>query len=494
MKNNFKKIIASTYLFAILFGLFLPFNYSFGQSPSNRLVISAEKLNIKAEESVLISAKTYNLGNKLVIFKISPNQGLSIGSCTTGEVGSDYISSCQTTLKTTKDANGTFIITASTNYNGTLNSANKIELKIEKGLTTIVCKEPQILNEKKDACITPPVTTPPNTLPGGNNAGTSSTAKDTDVIYEPLAPLPGDGGVLQKEINTQEDCAFGKYLNIIIKLIIGISAVLAMVMITMGGIEYMTSELVSEKSAGKDTIQNAILGLLIALGSYLILNTINPQLLNVCLDKLPTAEITIIENFEASGALTFDGTPIKVNFNKEAYPSAKIAEQKTGVSKSLILAIFAQETNNGANTGGCNYTNANMSPGELIALKEITSDWATVKMSCSGGGSSHGGAIGLTQFLPSTWKQFRGEAEKLLGHRPNAWNIGDALMMTALKLKSNNGIKDPEGAACKYFGSCNVTISCGNNKKGTYGQCVMGKKLSIEQQISDAIKKGEITP
>jgi hypothetical protein len=79
-----------------------------------------------------------------------------------------------------------------------------------------------------------------------------------------------------------------------IKIVIGFGAVLAMVMIVMGGIEYMTDELISGKEAGKERIRNAILGLLLALGAYLILNTINPQLLSACLDKLPQAEITIL--------------------------------------------------------------------------------------------------------------------------------------------------------------------------------------------------------
>jgi hypothetical protein len=55
-----------------------------------------------------------------------------------------------------------------------------------------------------------------------------------------------------------------------------------------------------------------------------------------------------------------------------------------------------------------------------------------------------------------------------------------------------------EAAACKYFGSCNdkngkpLTVSCGNGITGTYGYCIMGKKKSIQQQIDDSIKKGEI--
>jgi len=83
-------------------------------------------------------------------------------------------------------------------------------------------------------------------------------------------------------------------MNILIKILIGIGAVLAMIMIVKGGLEYMASSLPSGKEAGRGTITNAILGLLIALGSYLLLYTVNPNLLNLCLDQqLPQVEITI---------------------------------------------------------------------------------------------------------------------------------------------------------------------------------------------------------
>ncbi|MEK9182633.1 MAG: NlpC/P60 family protein [Patescibacteria group bacterium] len=105
--------------------------------------------------------------------------------------------------------------------------------------------------------------------------------------YYPLAPLPGLGNRPDKGIDTTEtdstgekSVALGAYLNTMIKIIIGIAAILSVVMIVIGGIEYMTSELVSSKEAGKETIKNALFGLLVALGAYALLNTINPDLLN----------------------------------------------------------------------------------------------------------------------------------------------------------------------------------------------------------------------
>ncbi len=61
--------------------------------------------------------------------------------------------------------------------------------------------------------------------------------------------------------------------------IIGITGILAVVMIVICGIRLMTSASASGKSEAKSCITNAIFGVLIALGGWLLLNTVNPQLL-----------------------------------------------------------------------------------------------------------------------------------------------------------------------------------------------------------------------
>jgi hypothetical protein len=95
------------------------------------------------------------------------------------------------------------------------------------------------------------------------------------INYTPLAPLPGFTSIDVTDVN-----GLSIYLNTMIALFIGICAVLAVIMIVLGGIQYATSELISSKEAGKERIRNALFGLLLALGSWLILNTINPDLLN----------------------------------------------------------------------------------------------------------------------------------------------------------------------------------------------------------------------
>lgn len=270
MKTSiFKKTITLTYLTIFLFGIFAPFNQSFAQTSRN-LSITSSKPSPNAGENVIITARaTANNGRdgKQVQFSYSPiTDGVAFypnNTCTETLVpDSGNIYGCTINFSSAKA--GTFTLTAT---DGSL---------ISNPLTLLI---------------------------GG---GTPSVP--TDTTYTPLAPLPGEVDINGKviiqtdpgctkdasgKVTCTNPCPFGNYLNIMIKVIIGMAAVLAMVMITIGGIEYMTSELVSGKENGKETITNAILGLLIALGAYLILNTINPQLLNACLDKLPQATITI---------------------------------------------------------------------------------------------------------------------------------------------------------------------------------------------------------
>ncbi len=121
-------------------------------------------------------------------------------------------------------------------------------------------------------------------------AGTADTTK-----YQLLAPLPDntsqDGTM--SSFDPTGDNKIGGYLNLMIKLFIGICAVLSVIMIVIGGIEYMTSELPGLKSAGKERIIHAIFGLILALGAWTLLYTINPDLLKSDLGSLntPPAEV-----------------------------------------------------------------------------------------------------------------------------------------------------------------------------------------------------------
>jgi hypothetical protein len=100
-------------------------------------------------------------------------------------------------------------------------------------------------------------------------------AADPAPTYTPLAPIKTPGG---GEVPTND---FPAYLQAMYKIGIGACFVLGVIMFTWAGIEYIISESMNTKGDAKKRITAALIGLAIALLSYLLLYTINPNLLKI---------------------------------------------------------------------------------------------------------------------------------------------------------------------------------------------------------------------
>ena len=96
------------------------------------------------------------------------------------------------------------------------------------------------------------------------------------------------------------------YIEGLFTLIIGIAGVLAVVKIIFGGIQYMSTEAIGGKSDARGTIENALWGLLLAISAWLILFTINPDLVNLDL-KIPVQEIKSPTTIPGSGQIPGTG-------------------------------------------------------------------------------------------------------------------------------------------------------------------------------------------
>lgn len=94
-------------------------------------------------------------------------------------------------------------------------------------------------------------------------------------IYTPIAPLNSS------QTNIDVTKGVGDYFNTIINTLIILMSTLAVIMIVIGGIRYMATAIAGEKASAKNQIVNSLLGLVLMLSSYIILNTINPNLVNL---------------------------------------------------------------------------------------------------------------------------------------------------------------------------------------------------------------------
>ncbi|MFA6227392.1 MAG: pilin [Candidatus Paceibacterota bacterium] len=98
--------------------------------------------------------------------------------------------------------------------------------------------------------------------------------------YTPLEPSAFSQlgvGLVDGKIQTSN---LSNFLRDIFNFGIAIAVVLSVVMISWGGILYMTTDSWSGKEDGKEKIENALYGLALALVSWLILYTINPALVD----------------------------------------------------------------------------------------------------------------------------------------------------------------------------------------------------------------------
>lgn len=79
------------------------------------------------------------------------------------------------------------------------------------------------------------------------------------------------------------------FLPAVFKLGIGIAGALAVIYIIVGGFQYLSTDAINGKEEGKERINNALIGLILAISAYTILNTINPKLvdLNLSIETLP---------------------------------------------------------------------------------------------------------------------------------------------------------------------------------------------------------------
>jgi len=99
----------------------------------------------------------------------------------------------------------------------------------------------------------------------------SPALADSANYYKPLVQIPG---------MPTGDVSLTKYLSTLYNFLISIVGILAMGVIIYGGMRYMTSAgnpTVAEDA--KETIMSAVYGLALALGSWLIINVVNPDIL-----------------------------------------------------------------------------------------------------------------------------------------------------------------------------------------------------------------------
>lgn len=187
----------------------------------------------------------------------------------------------------------------------------------------------------------------------------------------------------------------------------------------------------------------------------------------------------------------------------QAVEYAKTASRITGVRPALILAILSQESDLGKNVGQCLITDLTTGdgkgkntgtpfPGTMKAPRDTVPferlmraagrDPFNTPISCPLPGG-YGGAMGPTQFIPSTWEMYEARIKGALGvSAADPWNALHAITATGLYLSdvgAGGGTYLAEHtAAAKYYAGGNWASS----GQG-YGTSVMNKAAAFQKDI-----------
>ncbi len=158
-----------------------------------------------------------------------------------------------------------------------------------------------------------------------------TTTADTKLGYVLLTSLPG---IPNSNFSLKE------YLIGIFKLTIAVAGVLAVFKIVIGGWQYMVSEAIGGKEQGKENIQSALWGLILAMVAYLILVTINPDLvkLDVVLETPPFVAVdpSPTDRFEDNTVRDlFSSNNPTITVNKPACPDGVSFQQVAGGCTSV---------------------------------------------------------------------------------------------------------------------------------------------------------------
>jgi len=100
--------------------------------------------------------------------------------------------------------------------------------------------------------------------------------------FKPLSEGLSDGPPLL--LSAIQSANLSELLVAAFNIAISVGAILAVLRITYAGFIYMTTDVISQKTNSKEVIRNAVIGLLLLLAIVLILERINPEILQFKVD------------------------------------------------------------------------------------------------------------------------------------------------------------------------------------------------------------------
>lgn len=204
------------------------------------------------------------------------------------------------------------------------------------------------------------------------------------------------------------------------------------------------------------------------------------NIVNFAKSRLPQGKTIVIDNAAASMNKDAEDSKNKKNNeqknikNKKDVPddnitldeieeSAEFASQAVGVNKDYLMGMLVVESALGQNTGQCTYEevedgaeqahqNGRLSFAAWETFQErkriihdiadsLGYDASKLKISCNPPYAGTGGAMGVEQFMPDTWLEYKDRVAAVVGkENPDPWSVRDGVVAMALKVADVPGV------------------------------------------------------
>ncbi len=157
--------------------------------------------------------------------------------------------------------------------------------------------------------------------------------------------------------------------------------------------------------------------------------------------------------------------PQPVSDPGEMEKAAQFAASATGVRKDFLMGMLVVESDLGQNPGQCTYQEVEDGAGKAHENGQLSSkawdtfqhrrdivkdiakslgyDYEKLQVSCNPGEAyaGTGGAMGVPQFMPDTWLEYKDRIAAIVGKdNPDPWDAQDGAVAMALKVSDVSGV------------------------------------------------------
>ena len=195
-----------------------------------------------------------------------------------------------------------------------------------------------------------------NSTPSPTQSATANTPANKtggNITYIPLEPLCTTGNCPTSY--GANGAGFAQYVSSAYRLLVVLGSLLAVVLLTIGGVRYMTGFSEGQLDSAKKQMRAALWGLLVVVGSYLILYTLNPDLLKF---NLNPANSTVTQaspaNPFATPLTSYQQSVNKLQSDINAIGTMSDSERRNTFNKQNCTSINNQNSDIYTSAGNIN--------------------------------------------------------------------------------------------------------------------------------------------